>query len=63
MDLALQLLAAAPAARTTVQSPLRWCESADWKLDYANIERLTEADIARLRAEFDRGKAEAKLKQ
>jgi D-proline reductase (dithiol) PrdB len=63
LDLALQLLAAAPAARTTVQSPLRWSESADWKLDYANIERLTEADIARLRAEFDRGKAEAKLKQ
>ncbi|MGZ5786581.1 MAG: glycine/sarcosine/betaine reductase selenoprotein B family protein [Ramlibacter sp.] len=62
LDLALKLLEAAPAARTTVQSPLRWSESADWKLDYANIERLSEADIARLRAEFDRGKAEAKAK-
>jgi len=31
--------------------------------DYANIERLSQADIARLRAEFDRGKGEAKLKQ
>jgi D-proline reductase (dithiol) PrdB len=62
LDLALQLLEAAPAARTTVQSPLRWSESADWKLDYANVERLSEADIARLRAEFDRGKAQAKAR-
>jgi D-proline reductase (dithiol) PrdB len=62
LELALQLLEAAPAARTTVQSPLRWSARADWKLDYANIERLSEADIARLRAEFDRGKAEAKAK-
>jgi D-proline reductase (dithiol) PrdB len=62
LELALQVLEAAPAARTTVQSPLRWSESADWKLDYANIERLSPADIARLRAEFDRGKAEAKAK-
>jgi D-proline reductase (dithiol) PrdB len=62
LELALQLLEAAPGARTTVQSPLRWSARADWKLDYANIERLSEADIARLRAEFDRGKAEAKAK-
>jgi D-proline reductase (dithiol) PrdB len=62
LELALQLLEAAPAARTTVQSPLRWSDSADWKLDYANIDRLSAADIARLRAEFDRGKAEAKAR-
>jgi D-proline reductase (dithiol) PrdB len=63
LALALQLLESAPAARTTVQSPLRWSESDDWKLDYANAERLSPAEIAGLRAEFDRGKAEAKLKQ
>jgi D-proline reductase (dithiol) PrdB len=62
LELALQLLEAAPGARTTVQSPLRWSARADWKLDYANIERLSEADITRLRAEVDRGKAEAKAK-
>lgn len=60
LELALALLEAAPAPRTTVQSPLRWSEDADWKLDYCNIERLSAAEIAALRAEFDRGKAEAK---
>ena len=61
LELALALLEAAPAPRTTVQSPLRWNEAgADWKLDYANIARLSPAEIARRRAEFDRGKAVAK---
>jgi hypothetical protein len=59
LDLALKVLEAAPAARTTVQSPLRWSPSADWKLDYCNIDRLTPAELARRRAEFDRAKAEA----
>jgi len=60
LALALALLEAAPAARTTVQSPLRWSESADWKLDYCNIARLTPDEIARRRAAFDAGKAQAK---
>jgi D-proline reductase (dithiol) PrdB len=60
LELALKLLEAAPAARTTVQSPLRWTASAEWKLDYCNIERLTPAEIQRRRAEFDRGKAQAR---
>jgi D-proline reductase (dithiol) PrdB len=60
LELALQLLESATTARTTVQSPLRWSESSDWKLDYSSIERLTPAEIARRRAEFDRGKQEAK---
>jgi hypothetical protein len=60
LELALALLEAAPAPRTTVQSPLRWSTSADWKLDYCNIERLAPAEIARRRAAFDAGKAEAK---
>jgi hypothetical protein len=41
LALALALLEAAPAARTTVQSPLRWSDSAEWKLDYCNIARLS----------------------
>jgi D-proline reductase (dithiol) PrdB len=60
LDLALTLLEKAPAGRTTVQSPLRWNDDPDWKLDYCNIERLTPEEIAQRRAEFDKGKAEAK---
>ena len=60
LDLALSVLETAPAPRTTVQSPLTWSVSPDWKLDYCNIERLTPEEIKRRRAEFDRGKAEAK---
>ncbi len=60
LDLALSLLEAAPGARTTVQSPLRWSDRADWKLDYSNVERLTPEDIRRLREEFDAVKAQAK---
>lgn len=63
LELALRVLQAAPAARTTVQSPLRWSADADWKLDYANIERLTPEEIQRRRAEFDRGKEEARVKR
>jgi hypothetical protein len=59
LELALRVLETAPAPRTTVQSPLRWSASADWKLDYCNIERLTPEELVRRRAEFDRGKAQA----
>lgn len=62
LDLALQLLAFAPAPRTTVQSPLRWSASADWKLDYCNIDRLGPEEIARRRAHFDAQKTIAKEK-
>jgi D-proline reductase (dithiol) PrdB len=60
LDLALRLLESAPAARTTVQSPLRWSDSPEWKLDYSNIDRLSPEEIARRRAEFDRQKAIAR---
>jgi hypothetical protein len=59
-ELALDLLEHAPAARNTVQSPLRWSDSADWKLDYCNIHRLSPEEIARRRAEFDESKAQAR---
>jgi D-proline reductase (dithiol) PrdB len=61
LALALDLLEAAPAARTTVQSPLRWSASSGaWKLDYCNVARLAPEEIARRRAAFDQGKAQAK---
>ena len=60
LDLALRVLESAPAPRTTVQSPLRWSVSADWKLDYCNVERLSPEEIKRRRAEFDKGKVQAK---
>lgn len=60
LKLALELLEGAPAARTTVQSRLRWSASAEWKLDYCNIARLSAEEIARRRAAFDAQKAVAK---
>jgi D-proline reductase (dithiol) PrdB len=60
LELALRVLETAPAPRTTVQSPLRWSDNPDWKLDFSNIERLSPAEIARRRAEFDRQKEIAK---
>ena len=59
LELALKVLEAAPAPRTTVQSPLRWSADPDWKLDYCNVERLTPEEIARRRAEFDVAKVQA----
>ena len=60
LELALKILETAPGPRTTVQSPLRWSESPDWKLDYCNVERLTPEEIARRRAEFDIAKMHAR---
>ncbi len=60
LELALRMLESSPGPRTTMQSPLRWSESHEWKLDYSNIERVSPEEVARLRAEFDRAKATAK---
>ena len=60
LDLALRTLESAPAARTTVQSPLRWSESPKWKLDYSNPERASPEELARARKEMDEGKVLAK---
>jgi glycine/betaine/sarcosine/D-proline reductase family selenoprotein B len=60
LELALRLLASAPGPRTTLQSPLRWSSSADWKRDYSNIERLSPEEIERRRAAFDKAKLEGK---
>jgi len=60
LELALSLLESAPGPRTTIQSPLKWQTTSDWKLDYSNIDRLSSAEIARRRAEFDQAKRVAK---
>ena len=60
LQLALRTLESAPAARTTVQSPLAWSESPEWKLDYSNPERASPEELARAREEMDEGKAIAK---
>jgi len=59
LELTLRLLETAPAAQTTVQSPLRWSAESDWKLDYCNVARLTPEEITLRRAEFDKAKTEA----
>jgi D-proline reductase (dithiol) PrdB len=46
LELALRVLESAPAARTTVQSPLRWSEGASWKRDYNDLTKLTPETIA-----------------
>ena len=60
LELALQLLQSASGPRTTMQSPLRWSEDASWKLDYSNVEQLSDEEIAIRRREFDAGKEIAK---
>ena len=63
LELTLRVLESAQAARTTVQSPLRWREDADWKPQYSNISKLTPEDIAERRKEFDTVKATIKTIQ
>jgi D-proline reductase (dithiol) PrdB len=53
LELALRVLETAPAARTTVQSPLRWSAEASWKRDYNNVAQLSDHELARRRREFD----------
>ena len=52
-SLALSLIEVAPSARTTVQSSLRWSSDPSWKLDYSNIEKLSQQEISRLREEAE----------
>lgn len=61
LELALRVLESAPMARTTVQSPLRWSDTHEWKLDYCNAERLSRAELAGLRDEADKAREIAKV--
>ncbi|UCV05612.1 hypothetical protein [Dechloromonas denitrificans] len=60
LRLALDLLLQATAPRTTWQSPLAWPGSPDWKLDYANPERLDPAALAGLRQEAEAARLTAR---
>jgi hypothetical protein len=60
LDLALQLLERAPAARTTLQSPQRWSDDPAWKQDFCNIDRLAPDDRARLKAQHEEHRAIAR---
>ena len=63
LELAMRVLETAPAARTTVQSPLRWRDDASWKLDFSDLSKLPPEEIAERRKEFDVVKAVAKAKR
>lgn len=60
LELALRVLESAPGPRTTVQNPQRWNADGLWKLDFSNIDQLSKEEIAKRRAEFDKGKEIAK---
>jgi hypothetical protein len=61
LELALSLLERAPGPRTTLQSPLRWSATPDWKLDYDNPARLSQAEIEKRSKGFDEQKRIAAL--
>ena len=63
LELALRVLESAPAARTTVQSPLRWSVDAAWKRDFDDPAKLTPETIAERRKEFDVVKSIAKARR
>ena len=56
LTLAFKVLETAFTPQTTVQSPIRWSDSGEWKLDYSNIERVSPEELIRLKQEFDKGK-------
>ena len=62
LELALRVLETAPGPRATVQNPIRWNADGLWKLDFSNIDQLSKEEIARRRADFDRGKEVAKAR-
>jgi len=63
LALALRVLESAPAARTTLQSPLRWNADGSWKLDYLDLTKLSPERIAERRKEFDEVKTIARRKR
>lgn len=62
LEMALDVLESATGPRTTRQSPIRWSDNPDWKLDYSNVERIPADELERRRVEFNRQKEIAKAK-
>jgi hypothetical protein len=63
MDMALDVLESATGPRTTRQSPIRWSDNPDWKLDYSNVEMIAPEELERRRQEFLRQKEIAHAKR
>lgn len=63
LEMALDLLESATGPRTTRQSPIRWSDNPDWKLDYSNVERIAPEELERRRQEFLQQKEIAKAKR
>jgi D-proline reductase (dithiol) PrdB len=63
LELALRVLETAPGPRTTVQSPQRWTEDAEWKKDFNDISTLSPDQIAERRKEFEVVKSVARAKR
>lgn len=59
--MAVQMIADAKEARTTVQSPYEWSGEVNWQKDYSNADLLSRAEIDKRRAAFDAVKNEAKV--
>ena len=53
LDLALRVLETAVGPRTTVQSPLRWNADGRWKIDFSNVEQMSEEELRKRREAFD----------
>lgn len=63
LSLALSLLQNTQPGASTHHSPLVWPGPANWREDYANPDKLSEAEIARRKADFDAGKETARQKR
>jgi len=63
LESALALLESATAPMTTAQNSLRWPGNGEWKADFSNVEKMSPEEIARRRAEFDKGKEIARAKR
>ncbi|MGI9421684.1 MAG: glycine reductase [Hyphomicrobiaceae bacterium] len=63
LEMALDVLESATGPRTTRQSPIRWSDNPDWKLDYSNVERIPAEELERRREEFNRQKEIAKARR
>jgi hypothetical protein len=53
LDLALRVLETAVGPRTTVQSPLRWNADGRWRIDFSNVEQMSEEELQKRRDAFD----------
>lgn len=63
LALALTLLQNAQRGASTQRSPLVWPGPPNWREDYANPDMLSEAEIARRKADFDAGKETARQRR